>query len=93
MELFPQHCQVPNLINTILTPPDTNATQMAEQRVRGEQQRVIDETPILTILRITNAPPIIQVCNPMSKRALKKYTTNTQARHKEQHTWWSTCDQ
>jgi hypothetical protein len=44
---------------------------MAEQRVREEQQRVIDETPILTIPRITNAPPIMQVCNPTSKRALK----------------------
>jgi hypothetical protein len=44
---------------------------MAEQRVREEQQRVIDETPILTIPRITNAPPIMHAHNPMSKRALK----------------------
>jgi hypothetical protein len=106
-ELFPQHCQVPNLTahqhlwaltnklaenttmagatpkglrlikllqsktNTILTPPDSTATQRAEQRVREEQQRVIDETPILTIPCITNVPPIMQACNPMSKRALK----------------------
>jgi hypothetical protein len=53
-------------INTI-TPPDANATQMVEQRVREKQQRVIDKTPILTIPRITNAPPIMQVCNPTSK--------------------------
>ncbi len=58
-------------INTILTPPYANATQMAEQRVREEQQRVTDETPILTIPRITNAPPIMQACNPTSKQALK----------------------
>jgi hypothetical protein len=58
-------------INTILTPPDANATQMAEQRVGEEQQRVIDETLILTILRITNVPPIMQACNPTSKQALK----------------------
>jgi hypothetical protein len=39
--------------------------------VREEQQRVIDETPILTIPRITDAPPIMQACNPTSTQALK----------------------
>jgi hypothetical protein len=58
-------------IKTILTPPNANATQMAEQKVREEQQRVIDETPILTIPRITDVPPIMQACNPTSKQALK----------------------
>jgi hypothetical protein len=66
-------------IKTILTPPNANATQMAEQRMREEQQRVIDETPILTILRITDAPQIMQACNPISKRALK----NTQQIHRQ----------
>jgi hypothetical protein len=32
---------------------------------------VIDETPILTIPRITDAPPSMQACNPTSKWALK----------------------
>jgi hypothetical protein len=36
-----------------------------------QQQRVIDKTPILTIPRITNAPPIMQSQNPMAKQALK----------------------
>jgi hypothetical protein len=47
--------------NTILNPPpltDTPRTVQRvtgkQQRVREEQQRVIDNTPILTILRITN---------------------------------------
>jgi hypothetical protein len=52
---------------------------MVEQRVREEQQRVIDETPILTIPRITDAPPIMQACNPTSKRALK----NTPGIHRQ----------
>ncbi len=35
-----------------------------EQRVRIQQQRVIDETPILTVPCITNAPPIMKSQNP-----------------------------
>ncbi len=42
-----------------------------EQRVRMQQQRVIDKTPILTIPRIMNAPPILQSRNPTTKLALK----------------------
>jgi hypothetical protein len=113
-ELFPQHCQVPNLtqhqhlralteelanvttsagttakgralikklqvkINNILTPQASVATPKAqqrvredEQRVRAEEQRVIDKTPISTVPRITDAPPIMHAQNPTSKRALK----------------------
>ncbi len=113
-ELFPQHCQIPNMsphqhlraltdelrdttavaastskgrrllkllqcnLQTILNPPASTATPMTEQRVtkeqqrvREEQQRVIDDTLILTIPRITNAPPIMQARNPTAKRALK----------------------
>ena len=114
-ELFPQHCQLPNLtpmqhlkaltneiheetakaakspqgrrlikllqsnLKKILSPT------IAEQRVTGEeervamplpsekeqQQRVIDNTPIITVPRITNAEPIMQSRNPTSKRVLK----------------------
>ncbi len=39
--------------------------------VREDKQRVVDDTPIITIPRITDAPPIMQARNPTSKRALK----------------------
>ncbi len=42
-----------------------------EQRVRMQQQRVIDKTPILTVPHITNAPPIMKLQNPTAKGALK----------------------
>ncbi len=42
-----------------------------KQRVRMQQQRVIDETPILTVPRITNALPIMKSQNLTAKRALK----------------------
>jgi hypothetical protein len=37
-----------------------------------QQQRVIDNTPIITIPRITNAEPILQARNLTSKRVLKQ---------------------
>ncbi len=39
--------------------------------MREQEQRVIDDTPILTIPCITNAPAIMQSRNPTAKRALK----------------------
>jgi hypothetical protein len=39
--------------------------------VREEEQKVIDETPILTIPEITDALPIMQARNPTAKRVLK----------------------
>jgi hypothetical protein len=110
MELFPQHCQFPNLtaeqhfraltdkpayetvtanktptgrrlikllqsrIKQIVEPtpePMEQEAQEQEQRVRLQQQMVIDKTPILTVPRIMNAPPIMKVRNPTSKRVLK----------------------
>jgi hypothetical protein len=44
------------------------------------KQRVIDDTPIITIKRITNAPPIMQARNPTAKRQLK----NTPRVHRRQ---------
>jgi hypothetical protein len=58
-------------IKDILHPPASANTPQAKQRVREEEQRVIDETPILTILRIRNAPPIMQVQNPTAKIVLE----------------------
>ncbi len=68
-------------LQTILNPPPLTATPRTEQRVtkkqqrvREEEQRVINNTLILTIPRITNAPPIMQAHNPTAKRALKNTT-------------------
>jgi hypothetical protein len=110
-ELFPQHCQLPNLsphqhlraltdklaksseiaratpngqrlikllqanIKKILNP----SMALEDQRVRDgelreQQQRVIDETPLVTVpvmTRIMDAPPILQAQNPTAKRALR----------------------
>jgi hypothetical protein len=109
-ELFPQHCQLPNLtadqhfheltdelayetatanktpmgkrlikllqsrIKQILEPtpvPTSQDAQEQEQRVRKQQQLVIDDTPILTVPHISNAPPIMKARNPTAKRVLK----------------------
>jgi hypothetical protein len=48
-----------------------------EQRVSNNlrheaEQRVIDDTPIIHILRHTNAPGILESHNPTAKRALKQ---------------------
>ena len=68
-------------LQNILNPPPLTATPRTEQKVtkeqqraREEEQRVINDTPILTIPRITNAPPIMQARNPTAKRALKNMT-------------------
>jgi hypothetical protein len=109
-ELFPQHCQLPNLtadkrfhaltdklayetvtanktpagrrlikllqsrIKQVVKPtpePTEQEAQEQEQRVRLQQKMVIDKTPILTVPRITNAPPIMKAQNPTAKRVLK----------------------
>ena len=52
---------------------DEQRVREDEQRVAREiQQRVLDNTPILTIPRITDAPAIMQSRNPMAKRRLKE---------------------
>jgi hypothetical protein len=58
-------------------------------RVREEEHRVIDETPIPTIPRIMNAPPIMQARNPTAKRVLK----NTLRLHRRLTTRGHTFDQ
>ncbi len=55
----------PNLVQ------DEQRVREDEQRVaRENQQRVVDNAPILTIPRITDAPPIMQSRNPTAKRRL-----------------------
>jgi hypothetical protein len=58
-------------IEDILHPPALANTLQAEQRVREEEQRVIDETPILTVPRITDTPSIMLMWDPTAKRVLK----------------------
>jgi hypothetical protein len=58
-------------IEDILHHPALAHSPQAEQRVRVEEQRVIDETPILNVPRITDAPAIMQVRNPTAKSVLK----------------------
>ncbi len=51
---------------------DEQRVREIEQRVEREnQQRVIDNTPIFTIPRITDAPAIMQSRNPTTKWMLK----------------------
>jgi hypothetical protein len=116
-KLFPQHCQLPNMLPhqhlhahtnelTDLAPP-MNATLkgkqllrllqtriqalldlpplLLEQRVDNdaiahkEEQRVINNTTILTIPHIIEAPAIMQSRNPKAKCTLK----NTQCLHRQ----------
>jgi hypothetical protein len=61
-------------IRDILVPPPLLPpvpTVAADQRVNAEQQRVIDDTPIITIPRITDAPQIMTSRNPTAKRQIK----------------------
>jgi hypothetical protein len=63
-------------IKKILAPPPTVEEQRVQdartQAIRKEEQRVINDTLILIIPRITDAPNIMQSRNPTAKRALKK---------------------
>ena len=60
-------------IQALLNPPPI----LLEQRVDNnaiahkKEQRVINDTPILTIPRIMEAPSIMQSCNPTAKGILK----------------------
>jgi hypothetical protein len=62
-------------IKKILNPTSALEEQwMSDNDIRMQQQRVIDNTLIITVLlvpRITNAPPILQARNPTAKRTLK----------------------
>ena len=107
-ELFPQHCQLPDMtphqhfraltdelssdadractttrgrralqflqdrITVLLQPlPTPDQQRVSDELVREAQQRVIDDSPILTVPRITDAPGIMESRNPTAKRALR----------------------
>jgi hypothetical protein len=62
-------------IGNILTPPPPipapTTEQMVEQRVSAEQKRVIDDTQIIALQCITDAPAIMASRNPMEKQNIK----------------------
>jgi hypothetical protein len=63
--------RVKNLLNP---PPMEKEHRVAAERLAQEreaEQRLNDEAHILTVPRITNAPPIMLTRNPMAKRVLK----------------------
>ena len=58
-------------IDNLLTPPSIRAPQRVTTTVQSEdEQRVMDDYPIITVPRITDAPPIMQSRNPTAKRSL-----------------------
>jgi hypothetical protein len=62
-------------ITAMLAPPPTQEEQRValfnDQKHKEAEQRVSNATPILTIPRITDAPGIMDLRNPMNKCALK----------------------
>jgi hypothetical protein len=59
-------------IDLLLQPlPTAEEQRVSDEAVRMEQQRVIDDSPILTVPRLTDAPGIMESRNPTTKRALK----------------------
>ncbi len=59
-------------ITMLLLPPLTDKEQRVRDDVSREaQQRVIDDSPIVTVPWITDAPGIMESRNPTAKRNLK----------------------
>jgi hypothetical protein len=56
------------ILNLVATKNEEQRVRLAEQE---QQQRVIDDLPIITIPRITDVPPIMKSRNPTAKRHLK----------------------
>ncbi len=60
-------------ITALLAPPPTTKEQRANDKIVCKaEQRVINDSPIITIPRITLAPGIIEACNLTAKRKLKE---------------------
>jgi hypothetical protein len=57
----------------LLTPPPTADEQRVNDKiVRESEQRVINDAPIITVPRITDAPSIIEARNPTAKKNSKE---------------------
>jgi hypothetical protein len=65
----------------ILNPLELTATPQAEQRVSKEQQRAINDTPILTIPQITDAPTYNASQESYCKGNPEKYTAASPESH------------
>ena len=63
-------------IKTNLDPPPVSDEQRVildhQKAAREEEQRVINESPIITLRRLTDAPPIKLTRNQEAKRNLRK---------------------
>jgi hypothetical protein len=64
-----------NHISNLLAPPPTTEVQRVSENTlreaREAEKRVIDDSPIITIPRIMDAPGIIEARNPTAKQNLK----------------------
>jgi hypothetical protein len=63
--------KIESLLNTIPVVNKQRVTEATQLQVQAEEQRVMDDTPIITIPCITDLPTIMQTRNPSAKRALK----------------------
>ena len=61
-------------IKSLLHPPHILEEQRViaerQHKAREAEQRVIDDSPIITIPRITDAPPVMLTRNPTAKQTL-----------------------
>ncbi len=68
-------CLLQDCITALLAPPPTDNEQRVSKesmrKAHKAEQRVIDDTPIITIPRITNALGIMEACNLTAKQNLK----------------------
>jgi hypothetical protein len=72
-------------IDNILHPPPPVDKKRVKDEACEVEQRVIDNTPIITIPRLTDAPVIMESLNPTANQALKNKTKTTLAGNTEQH--------
>jgi hypothetical protein len=70
-------------IKSLLHPPPISEEQMViaepQRKAHETEQRVIGDSPIITIPQITDAPPVMLLCIPTAKRTLQ--TTPRLHRH------------
>jgi hypothetical protein len=66
-------CLLQDHITALLAPPPTTKEQRENDKIVCKaEQRVIDDSPIITIPKITDAPGMVEACNPTVKRKLKE---------------------
>jgi hypothetical protein len=65
-----------NKIETLLNPisiiEEQRVAETTHLQLQAEEERVISDTPIITIPCITDLPTVLQTQNPTAKRALKE---------------------